>query len=172
MRPTDLELLHRARKGHDDAFHELVDRHADLLYGLACGLVSGRSDAEDIVQETLLGAYRGMDGFKGRSSVKTWLVGILRRQAARHYRRGRLRRTASIVEEPAAEGRGPEAGVDVRDALAQLTPERREVIVLREFQGMSYAEMADVLCVPLGTVESRLYRARRDLRELLSAYLP
>jgi RNA polymerase sigma-70 factor (ECF subfamily) len=183
LRATDSELLRRAQHGDDQALHELVDRHAQSLFGLAFSLVGNAADAEDVVQETLLGAFRRLNAFEGRSSVKTWLTRILMRQAARHHRRRHVRRTVSIdrLSDPSADilaGRPAPAGaeqlnvrMDVMEALDTLSPLHREIIVLRELQGLSYAEMAEVLDVPPGTVESRLFRARRELRDRLKSYL-
>ena len=183
MHTNDLELVRRARKGDDAGFHELVDRHAGRLYALAFSLVGNAADAEDVVQETFLGALRGLRAFKGRSSVKTWLIRILVKQAARHHRSRRARDTVSLddVSEASAaalskhHAAGPTGELDMRmDVLATLetlSPEHRQVIVLRELQGMSYQEMAEVLRIPHGTVESRLFRARQELKGRLKGYL-
>jgi RNA polymerase sigma-70 factor (ECF subfamily) len=176
---SDLDLLQRAKLGDAAAFHELVDRHAAGLYRLACALIGDSSDAEDVMQETFLGAFQRMGSFEGRSSVKTWLVSILNRQAFRHHRR-RLRRPAlrlqEIAREPVADPdapaeRAPETRLDVSDAMARLSPEYRQVMVLREVEGMSYAEISQALGVPIGTVESRLFRARQELKSYLADYL-
>ncbi len=173
---TDAELARKALRGDSGAFHRLVDRHLGALYGLAAALV-GPDAAEDVVQETLAGAYRGLRAFRHEASVKTWLTQILVRQAAAH-RRGRLRHRVLPLEgqdEPAVRGTSPQDRADMRmdidAALRQLSDEHREVIVLRELQGMSYDEIAAVLKVPQGTVESRLHRARRELQEILKDQL-
>lgn len=176
--PDDLQLLRRAASGSEPAFHDLVDRHAERLFRLATTLVGNSSDAEDVLQEALAGAYRGLDRFEGRSSVKTWLTRILVTQAAK-WRRDRRR--ASEVMPPAAPHEEPvvpggassvDHRIDLHAALAKLSPEHREVLTLREFEGMAYEEIAEALGVPRGTVESRLHRARAELREKLKAYLP
>ncbi|MFO8013912.1 MAG: sigma-70 family RNA polymerase sigma factor [Phycisphaerae bacterium] len=177
--PTDAALLARARGGDDAAFHALVDRHAPGLYVAAVSLVGRAADAEDLLQETFTGAFRGLARFEGRSSVKTWLTAILVRRAAMHRRRAR-RKDARLVHLSAAAdtaaGRPPVTGtvdarLDVMDAIRSLRPEHREAIVLRELQGLAYDEMAEALGVPRGTVESRLFRARQALRERLGDYL-
>jgi len=172
----DIELLRRAGAGNAAAFHVLVDRHAQRLYRLAVSLIGNAVDAEDVLQETFIGAFRGLKSFEGRSSVKTWLSRILVVQAAQ-WRRGKRRRSMEAPgdlagDSVAATGSNPEAGIDVNAAIAKLSPEHREVIVLREFEQMSYEEMAEVLGVPRGTVESRLSRARSEMREKLKDYLP
>jgi len=176
--PVDLRLARRARHGDVAAFHALVDQYASYLFALAVSLVGNAADAEDVVQETLAGAYRGLGAFEERSSVKTWLTRILVRQAARHLERSR-RRGSHVVQSDgglaSASGRAStsdaDARIDIAAAVGSLSPEHRDVIVLREFQGMSYDEIAQVLAIPRGTVESRLYRARRRLQQLLRDYL-
>jgi len=176
----DVGLLQKAAAGDGRAFHALLDRHMDRLYRLAVTFVGNAADAEDLLQETFAGAYKGLDGFEGRASVGTWLTRILVMQTAR-FRRDRKRKQMGSIE--ASEFDAPSVGhgsgvggvdvrIDIQAALLQLSPAHREVLVLREFEQMSYEEIAEVLGVPQGTVESRLYRARAELREKLSAYLP
>ncbi|MGA2265480.1 MAG: RNA polymerase sigma factor [Phycisphaerae bacterium] len=172
--PTDWELVKRARSGHVGSFHELVDRHAPMLYGLAMRLVGRAEDAQDLVQETFSGAFRGLRAFGGRSAVKTWLSQILVRQAARYYKKEYRRRAILLDQRPTATGPPGQSRADLRmdiaEAILALEPPYREIIVLRELQGMTYDEIAAVLRVPRGTVESRLFRARRRLQELLKEY--
>ena len=168
----DIELLRRAGDGDSAAFHALVDRHAQRLYRLAVSLIGNAADAEDVLQETFIGAFRGLRSFEGRASVKTWLTRILVMQAGQWRRSRRRRKFEPMGDSMAASGPSAEAGLDVRAAIAQLSPEHREVVVLREFERMSYEEIAEALDVPRGTVESRLHRARSELREKLKAYLP
>jgi RNA polymerase sigma-70 factor (ECF subfamily) len=177
-RRSDEALLADACAGDGEAFHELIDRYAGRLFRLACSLVGNAADAEDVVQETLVGAFEHMAGFQARSTVRTWLTRILLRQAARHHRK-RSRRIETLPtaagEDAAAGGRTPAdattARLDVQQALHMLSPKHRQVVVLRELEGMTYDEMADALGVPRGTVESRLFRARQQLKTLLRDYL-
>jgi RNA polymerase sigma-70 factor (ECF subfamily) len=172
---SDEQLVQSARRGDTDAFHALVDRYAGPLYGLAYSLLSNAADAEDVLQESLAGAYRALGGFRQQSSVKTWLTRILVRQVAGHFRRraGRVPQQAA-GEEPSTPSAVAEADarMDVNAAIATLRPEFREVMVLRAMEGMSYDEIAETLGIPRGTVESRLFRARQQLQELLHDYLP
>ena len=179
MQPSDLELVRKAADGDDAAFHALVDRHASQLFRLALSLSSGPADAEDVLQETLLGAHRSLRRFDGRSSVKTWLSRILTKQAAKAWRRSRHSRHALPIDAaetcpPSARSAGGVSAVDSRldisAAVSRLPTEFREVIVLREFEQMSYADIADTLGIPQGTVESRLHRARAELRRKLTSY--
>jgi RNA polymerase sigma-70 factor (ECF subfamily) len=189
LEASDLELVRAAGGGDDGAFQTLVDRHAGAMFRVALSLTRNRADAEDLMQETFVGAYRGLKGFAGRSSVKTWLLQILTRQAAKAWHRSRHRRKilsldASATddgnghgggersrEEPAAPpGRdgsaaGVEQRIDVMAVLKRLSQAHREVLVLREIRGLSYEEIAQMLGVPRGTVESRLSRARAEFRQ-------
>ena len=181
LRAPDQDLARRAKRGEGAACHDMVDRYSASLYRLAVGLVGNAADAEDVLQETFAGAFKALDRFEGRSSLRTWLTRILVRQAARHHRTRSRHRTVSleaVAETEAGPGRGSRSGdtesdarMDVMAALDRLAPIHREVVVLRELQGMSYREIADVLDVPRGTVESRLFRARRMLKERLKDYL-
>lgn len=181
METSDLELLRKAAAGDHQAFHALVDRHAKSLFRTALSLSATRSDAEDLVQETFAGAFKSMARFDGRASVRTWLTRILMRRAADAWRSGRRMRGSALLEDEdadsAAAGRSPGSStlavdrrLDVRTMLQRLAPEHREVLLLREMQGMSYAEIAKTLAIPQGTVESRLFRAREELRRRLGNY--
>ncbi|MGH7179659.1 MAG: RNA polymerase sigma factor [Tepidisphaeraceae bacterium] len=175
--PDDGELVRRARGGDAAAFHELVNRHAQPLFGLAYTLLGNAHDAEDVVQETFAGAFRSLRTFEHRSSVRTWLSRILVNQAALHRRRQgpirmkSLEHSTAIPIEPGSASAGVDAKLDLIAALQKLTDEHRAVIVLREIERMSYDEMAQVLNVPRGTVESRLHRARAELKELLRSWV-
>ncbi len=181
--PTDADLLRSAAQGDDKAFHQLVDRHAPRLFRSALSLTPSRADAEDLVQETLIGAYRGLRHFDGRASVKTWLTSILMRQAAKGWRRSRKHRGTLSIDasapggEPndrklttASSAEHSDRKMDLLAIIRKLTPSYREVLVLREMQGLSYEEIAQVIGAPRGTVESRLHRARSELRQHLGAY--
>lgn len=176
MQPSDAELIEHSRQGDTAAFHTLVDRHAAGLLRLAFSLVGNAADAQDVVQETFTAAFRGLGRFEGRSSVRTWLGQILVRQAAVWRRRERVRRTVALDPQLAAPGNTATTQVDQRTdimmVLQQLSVEQREVLVLREFEQMSYEQIAATLGLPRGTVESRLHRARAELRTLLQDYKP
>jgi RNA polymerase sigma-70 factor (ECF subfamily) len=179
LQPTDLELVHQAAHGDSAAFHVLMERHAQELFRLASSLSASRADAEDVVQETFIGAYQGLRRFDGRASVKTWLKRILVRQAARTWNRSKRSRSTLPIEAvdmspPSRQKTSATAlvdgKIDVAAVLRTLAPEHREVVVMREFDQMSYAEIAQVLEIPIGTVESRLHRARAELRAKLDDY--
>lgn len=180
MEDSDIELLRIARAGDGGAFRKLVDRHAKDLFRVALVLTRNRADAEDVLQETFIGAFRGLKGFAERSSVRTWLAQILTRQAARSWNRNRNRRATLSLDAPepgsliddAALGtdsaaRSAEQRIDLMTILQSLPPMHREVLVLREMQGMSYDQIAQTLGLPRGTVDSRLSRAREEFRKRL-----
>jgi RNA polymerase sigma-70 factor (ECF subfamily) len=176
------ELLEQARRGENAARTELVMRHGRRLFGLAAALLGGGdADVNDVVQETFLAAFDGgLKAFKGNASVATWLSGVLVNRV-RKLRRYRLSRPAGTVDgigpQPAADDRASrgaatevEQRIDVATMLDSLPPEYREVIVLREWRQMSYAEIAAALGVPERTAETRLTRARRMLRQRFGGY--
>lgn len=175
--PSDAELLARAVAGENRAFSDLIDRHGKYLHGVAYAMTQSRADAEDLVQETLIAALKG--SFRGEAKVRTWLVGILVRRVGM-LRRTRRRKPVTFTdptETPGGglaakgSGLGSEAKIDLATMLETLSPDHRQVIVLRELEGMSYEEMADAIGVPRGTVESRLHRAREELRKRFGGYL-
>jgi RNA polymerase sigma-70 factor (ECF subfamily) len=173
LQSSDTELAREAARGDHAAFHELVDRHGKALFRSAVSLAPTRSDAEDLVQETFASAYKSLPAFDGRSSVRTWLTRILIRRAADAWRAGRNRRqnvTLDAVEPATAKRTSVDQRLDLAAVLERLEPSHREVIVLREMQGLSYSEIAEHLNVPQGTVESRLHRARAELRRRLTGY--
>jgi RNA polymerase sigma-70 factor (ECF subfamily) len=172
-----------------------VDRHAQDLFRLALSLTPSRVDAEDLCQETFAGAFAGLKRFNGQSSVRTWLTSILMRQAAKAWYRSRYTRkmvsldgqkertgeeTAGTASVSSWADSGPttppqqaavDRKIDLELVLGRLDPPHREILLLREMQQMSYEEIAASLGVPRGTVESRLHRARAELKRQLKDYL-
>ena len=172
--PTD-----RVREGEsgDDVFNRLVLPEVDVMWRVAMSLTRNRADAEDLVQESLLRAYRAIDSFDGRYP-RAWLLTILRNTERNRHRRRRpsLLNDPEIVEErgPATEADAVERRAEDREfdeavtaALEELPENFRRVVELVDVDGLTYQEAADVLDVPLGTVMSRLHRARRRIRDVL-----
>jgi RNA polymerase sigma-70 factor (ECF subfamily) len=130
--------------------------------------------ADDLTQETYLRAFRALPGFAGRSSVRTWLFGIARRTCADHLR-ATVRRRALLraVGDEATEvvGEDPASSVGAAELLRRLRPVHREAFVLTQVLGLSYAEAADALGVPIGTIRSRVARARLELIDAVCAAL-
>jgi len=160
-------FLARLRRYEQAAFHELVDRFSQQLFRVAYSMVGNAADAEDVVQETFTAAFSGIGRFRGESSLKTWLMQILARQCARVHRSRGRRMTIGIekVDQPVHDpSPASESRLDVIEMLQKLSPEHREVIVLRELQQMGYEQIAAALKIPRGTVESRLHRARQELK--------
>ena len=165
--PGDAELLRQSYAGDQAAFRTLVERHSRYLTGVAMALCGNAADAEDLVQETFVAAIGSR--FRGEASVRTWLVGLLVKRVAMWRRSSARRKARDASSAPAPGGAAPgiaavEAKMDLSVLLTALSPEQREVIVLRELEGLSYEEIAKALNVPRGTVESRLHRAREALR--------
>ncbi|GIW76861.1 MAG: RNA polymerase sigma factor [Phycisphaerae bacterium] len=165
--PSDEQLLTRLSVD-PQAVRLLLERHGAYLQGLARSLTRSETEADDAVQETLMALLKAR--FDGRSSVRTFIVSILIRQAAvlRRKRRGWLRIVPEVEEtsDPKTGIQEVDARLDLATMLQKLAPEYREVIVLRELESMTYDEMAGVLGVPKGTVESRLHRAREQLKQI------
>ncbi len=182
----DADLVQRAKAGEQRAFEELVVRYQDRIYTVAVRVLGNRDDALDASQECFLKAYRALHSFDGRSAFYTWLFRIAV-NAARSYRR-KVRRRKELPMEYNQEGERREPSDDgseqplenvlqrerqevVRRALAELDGETASIIVLKDIQGMRYEEMAEVLECPLGSVKSRLFRARKKLRQKLEKYI-
>jgi RNA polymerase sigma-70 factor (ECF subfamily) len=158
--------------------------HLDALYRVALRLTGDASQAEDLVQDTMLKAYRSWRQYRPGTNAKGWLLTILRNTFINDYRRRKLEPVATDLElvEPHALYRNieevdPEGAffsqiVDekVLEAVDALPPEFREVLVLSDMEGMSYAEIAEALHIPVGTVKSRLFRGRRLLQAALYEY--
>jgi RNA polymerase sigma-70 factor (ECF subfamily) len=183
---SHVEPMQKPRSGDPADLPEVVRKHARELYGLAYSLMGNAADAEDVVQQAMVGALRGIASYEGRSSLKTWLYTIVINQASKTKRSMRLRRASPLeageIADNAARGSAKGAShnsdsaaaveqrLDVMTMLTVLSPEHREVMVLREMQQMTYDEIALALGVPRGTVESRLFRARRFLKERFASY--
>lgn len=167
----------RPGESGDDVFNRLVLPEVDVMWRVALSLTRNRADAEDLVQESLLRAYRAIDSFDGRYP-RAWLLTIVRNTERNRHRR---RRPELLSDPDIAEERGPATEADaverraedrefdeaVTAALAELPENFRRVVELVDVDGLTYQEAADVLDVPLGTVMSRLHRARRRIRDVL-----
>jgi RNA polymerase sigma-70 factor, ECF subfamily len=179
----DQRLIARSLAGDPDAFGGLVLRYQDRLFNTVFRLVDNPEDARDVVQEAFLSAYQSLNAFKGDSLFFTWLyriavntaISLKRKQKSALRLIATMHDTGVIIEpqDPSASnqpGHALEMAEEerrVHAALARLSHEHRSVLVLKDMEGMKYEEMAEVLQVPVGTIRSRLHRARLELRDLL-----
>lgn len=177
----DHRLIADCLAGDHSAFGELVRRHQDRLYSAIFRVVQCAEDSQDVVQEAFLHAYQHLGAFKGDAQFFTWLYRIAMNAAIslRRKRKPVLRIVGpdgEALPEPADsnEATQPGHGLElqeqqqtVQQGLARLSAEHRAVLVMKDMEGMKYEEMAEVLGVPIGTIRSRLHRARLELRELL-----
>jgi len=172
-------LIARARGGDRAAQELLVRRYQEPLYRLACNLLRHPEDARDATQEALVAMLRSLRTFRGEARFRTWLyrltTNVCLMQRRRHQARTRLLSATPVeaCDSPAAD---PESAVlardmqaAVRECVRRMPPDFRAVVVLREVEGLSYEEIAEILRLPFGTVQSRLSRGRRWLREALLA---
>jgi RNA polymerase sigma-70 factor (ECF subfamily) len=182
VKGDDQRLIAHCLQGDTAAFGELVRRYQDRLFNTVYRLLDNAEDAQDVVQEAFLNAYQSLDSFKGDSQFFTWLYRIAFNTAVSLKRKQRS--TVSIDA-----GRNGEAAVDpldaseygrpgyeleraeedrqVQEALNRLSPEHRTVLILKDMEGQKYEVMAEILGVPIGTIRSRLHRARAELRDVL-----
>lgn len=163
--------IERARRGDRDALGSLVQEHYPRVYRF-CARRIGDDLAQDAAQETFVTMQRTIRRYEGRSSLETWLLGIAHNQCRNLARKRKLvpSQILAWVDEPAEPG-AVDRVVDreaLRCALAKLSDEHREVVVLHEVEGLRYAEIGEVLGVPEGTVKSRLHHAFLNLRRMLS----
>lgn len=181
----DREAVARARRGDHEAFRVLVERYQSRAYGLALRILGDPDRARDALQEAFLKAYSALDRFEGRSGFYTWLYRLVFNQCIDMKRRdksaGHLEWDDEVAREvspdagASAEGpAGPDRGLarsELREALAEaiesLPPDARRTLVMREIDGLSYAEIAAALEIPKGTVMSRLHYARKRVQEAL-----
>ncbi len=190
---AEAELIEQVRAGHTEAYGDLVRQYQDRVFN-TCWRISGNlEDARDLTQEAFLKAFEQFDKFRGHSSLYTWIYRIAVNLCLSQRRRSRgSRKTVSLEQFQEAGGQASalvdeaatrRCGVSRNDALSaekqqqlldglgQLDDEHRAVIVLREMEGFEYREIADMMEIPIGTVRSRLHRARMTLRGILQSQL-
>lgn len=177
----DTELVIQARSGVAEAREELARRYREPAYLLGLQLTGNREDALDVAQDALLRFFATLDRFQERRPVRPYLLRIVRNRVMDLWRRRRLRRAESIDDDelplqvvddrpgPEETARRAELRRRIWRAISRLTPAKREILVLRDYHDLAYAEIAKVLGIPIGTVMSRLHAARKALREVLEA---
>ncbi len=173
--PEQRELIRRAQAGDKSAYEQLVGPSLDRFYGLAYQLMRNQDDAADVVQEALIKAYRSLGSFRGEADFITWVTRILRNTVLDELKRA-VRRHEEPVEiipespndrsiELKAEQK--ELSGIVHEAIGQLSPKLREPLVMYDIEGFAYEEISQILDLNIGTVKSRLNRARESLRQKL-----
>ena len=182
----DLSLARQAAAGNDDAFSVIVDRYSRLVYNVALRSVSSSEDAADISQETFLKAWRSIGSFRGDCALSTWLCRIALNCCCDHARSAKRHRVLSLtVQEDEDETKVldiPDTDVTampeeeltrqteiaaVREAIDSLPEEQKMIIIMRDITGLSYIEIADALGLEMGTVKSRINRARGAVKKFL-----
>ncbi|MHB1844088.1 MAG: sigma-70 family RNA polymerase sigma factor [Deltaproteobacteria bacterium] len=180
----DLELIRRAQAGEPSAMDEILARHEREVYRFGLRMCGDPEDAREVLQETLLGAFRHLGTFRGEAALSSWLFQIARTHCLRLRRRrlGEPARHESVDDErttglasaaagPEAEHRAREVGEALQAALLALPDAHREVILLRDVEGLSAEEASLVVGIEVGALKSRLHRARLELRRALEALL-
>ena len=173
----ELRAIAQAKKGDADAFAFLVETYETSVYRLALRMCGNAHDAEEVAQEAFVAAWKGLPAFRGESKFSSWLYQLTTNAAIDFLRREKRHRAAVPIEdepEPATPDTPQQAmeESEVRQALQQaldtLTPEHREIFLLRQMRQLSYEEIGRLLGLESGTVKSRLSRAKKQLREILT----
>jgi RNA polymerase sigma-70 factor (ECF subfamily) len=181
VKPSDQDLIERSLTGEREAFGELVLRYQDRLYGTLAQMLGSVHDALDVAQDSFILAFKNLHAFRKESQFYSWLFRIAYNAAMTRHRRERRHRTASLDDlvheapEESCNHSDPAHSVDSQDdiesvqqALRELPEEFRMVLVLKEIEEMPYAEIAETVGCPVGTVRSRIHRGRLMLKERLS----
>ncbi|HKQ52072.1 MAG TPA: sigma-70 family RNA polymerase sigma factor [Pyrinomonadaceae bacterium] len=176
---SDEQIVERALAGEAEAFGEIVRRWERRIYALACGMLDSSEEARDATQETFLSAFRNLRGFRGEAKVSSWLHRIAVNQCITRQRRAKVRKESALEDEttgggasyatpaaasPARTAESRQRREIVRRAVQTLPAELRQVVVMKEFEELTFQEIADALGLPPSTVKSRLYTALRQLQ--------
>ena len=178
---SDAECVRKLQRGETDAFETLIRRHQKTIFNLAYRMLGDYDEAAEISQEAFLSAYRAINNFRGDANFSTWLYRIALNHATTRRKSLNTRQQRSVpIEntEPASDPHpGPAESMEkkelrqrVQQALNRLEPDDAAVILLRDLQDVPYEEVARVLEIPIGTVKSRLHRARQALKSELASY--
>lgn len=182
---NDEVIVERALTGDAEAFGELVKRWERRIFALTYGMLGREEDARDATQETFLAAFRNLRGFRGDAKVSSWLHRIAVNQCISRQRRAKVRSesalddeqdqgaesfAAPLTESPVRVVEGRQETLAVRRAINSLPIELRQVVVMKEFEELTFREIADALDLPLSTVKSRLYTALRQLQMRLQKF--
>jgi len=190
----EMQLLEAHRAGDPDALSELLQGYQHRIYAVCYRMLGDREQAADLAQDAMVKVIEGLDSYSGQAKLSTWIIRITMNACLSHLRKQKLRRHASLDDtspgvggeegepgragtsvleggEPSAEQRVQQAETrsEVAAALDALDPDVRALLVLRDLQGLEYEQIGTVLDIPLGTVKSRLFRARAALRETIES---
>ena len=187
---TDLSLVERCRANDEAAFNEVVSRYKNKVYNYIYRMTNSSDDAEDLTQEVFIRMYTSIDSFRSQSSLNTWLFRIASNLCIDKFRRSKNRTAAYSLDDPVGDSDGEmthevadhtyephrllenvEMAEQIGAALAQLPEKLRATLLLHDIEGLPYEEIAQIVGCPLGTVKSRLFNARMQLRQRLSGYL-
>jgi RNA polymerase sigma-70 factor (ECF subfamily) len=182
---SDEQMVERALTGDPEAFGEIVLRWERRIFALSFGMLGREEDARDATQETFLAAFRNLRGFRGDAKVSSWLHRIAVNQCITRQRRAKVRSETGLEDEaeknaavfalpadvsPARGAEYKERSIAVRRAVCALPPDLRQIVVMKEFEELTFQEISDVLDIPLSTVKSRLYTAFRQLQMRLQKF--
>jgi RNA polymerase sigma-70 factor (ECF subfamily) len=179
---SDEIIVERALTGDAEAFGEIVRRWERRIFALTYGMLGREEDARDATQETFLAAFRNLRGFRGEAKVSSWLHRIAVNQCISRQRRAKIRSESALEDEqensfavpfshsPAHVAEGRQETLAVRRAINSLPLELRQVVVMKEFEELTFREIAEALDLPLSTVKSRLYTALKQLQMRLQKF--
>jgi RNA polymerase sigma-70 factor, ECF subfamily len=174
MPEADAELISAAQAGDRGAIDELLERYEERIYRFGLRMCGDEESAREVLQETMIAAFRNLPGFRGEASLSTWLYQIARSFCIKE-RRGVRPTTAALDSQLADHAPSPEAHAHARQighalaaAIAELPPDQREALVLRDVEGLRAEEAAEVVGIEVGALKSRLHRARLALRAKLA----
>jgi len=170
--PSDEDLMVEVRGGSRDAFETLFGRYREPIWRFFRRRVGNVSTAEELAQETFVAILEGARRYEQRGSFRSYLFGSAYNVLQSERRRSQRRAAEPLEFDPPAREPGPDTGLWVRDALLTLDETDREILMLREYEQLSYQEIADVRATPLNTVRSQLFRARATLKTALEATTP
>ncbi|MHB1652803.1 MAG: RNA polymerase sigma factor [Desulfitobacteriaceae bacterium] len=170
MIDTDLELIEKVRSGEEEAFAKLVKKYTPYVYRTAYVFMHEEAEAEDVTQEVFIKVYRSISQLKNVQVFNSWFKRMIINACLDQLKKQRPRPVSDAVLEqiPADNLNEWDQHIQIQEGLERLSPEYREALVLREWQGYDYQEIARLLSIPLGTVKSRIHTARTQLRKILS----
>jgi RNA polymerase sigma-70 factor (ECF subfamily) len=165
---TDEQLMLGVRGGSRTAFETLFERHRDAVWRFYRRRTTDAARAEELVQDVFVAVLQAAKRYEPRAAFRSYLFGIAYNLLLAERRKGGVRNMQPLVDDVTAPAGDPDRAIWVRRALASLDERDREIVMLREYEELSYQEIADLLHIPLNTVRSRLFRARMDLRAALA----